>query len=211
MKIVPGVYTFSVLYENGTLDTITGTVPEASFFDRNMNGQNVQFGVSGTNNFILVNYSNKNVSLKAVKFECGDQQTLAHQEGGKWVLNEIPNFAEELAKCQRYLYVTRPQNENNYNSVGFGVCSSATAAWINVPLPVTMSKRPAVSYTGNIVVTNNGFFASGKKVTGMTTLDYSNHGVVLTITTDTGLEAGRYAECVAANNNEAKVILDANL
>lgn len=39
----------------------------------------------------------------AMKLELGTQQTLAHQDAsGKWVLNEIPNYAEELAKCQRY-------------------------------------------------------------------------------------------------------------
>ena len=42
-------------------------------------------------------------AVKAVKLELGSQQTLAHQdENGNWVLNEIPNYTEELAKCQRY-------------------------------------------------------------------------------------------------------------
>ena len=40
--------------------------------------------------------------FKAVKLELGSQQTLAHQENGVWVLNEIPDYGERLARCQRY-------------------------------------------------------------------------------------------------------------
>ena len=42
------------------------------------------------------------ILVEAVKLELGSVQTLAHHENGVWVLNEIPNYAEELAKCQRY-------------------------------------------------------------------------------------------------------------
>lgn len=59
-------------------------------------------------------------SFKAAKLELGSQQTLAHQdENGNWVLNEIPNYAEELAKCQMYYQLfssadTRPENLADY-------------------------------------------------------------------------------------------------
>lgn len=39
----------------------------------------------------------------ASKLELGSQQTLAHQdESGNWVLNEIPNYADMLERCQYY-------------------------------------------------------------------------------------------------------------
>lgn len=41
----------------------------------------------------------------AVKLELGTQQTLAHQENGVWVLNEIPDYGEQLRRCQRYCRV----------------------------------------------------------------------------------------------------------
>lgn len=47
----------------------------------------------------------KSVNLIAAKLELGSQQTLAHQENGVWVLNEIPKFGEQLAACQRYYQV----------------------------------------------------------------------------------------------------------
>ena len=43
------------------------------------------------------------IGLVAIKLELGPQQTLAHQENGVRVLNEIPDYAEQLLKCQRYL------------------------------------------------------------------------------------------------------------
>lgn len=49
------------------------------------------------------------VVVSAVKLEIGDSQTLAHNEGTEanpvWVLNEIPNYTEELWKCQRYYQI----------------------------------------------------------------------------------------------------------
>lgn len=37
--------------------------------------------------------------IKAAKLEVGNQQTLAHKENGAWVLNEIPNYSEQLLRC----------------------------------------------------------------------------------------------------------------
>lgn len=53
--------------------------------------------------------SGSSVTVKAAKLELGSQQTLAHLDStGKWVLNEIPDYGEQLLRCQRYfqLYST---------------------------------------------------------------------------------------------------------
>ena len=42
--------------------------------------------------------------IVAVKLELGSQQTIAHQENGVWVLNEIPDYGEQLRRCQRYYF-----------------------------------------------------------------------------------------------------------
>ena len=39
------------------------------------------------------------VVVSACKLELGSTQTLAHQENGSWVLNEIPNFDEQYMRC----------------------------------------------------------------------------------------------------------------
>lgn len=41
----------------------------------------------------------------AFKLEKGDTQTLAHQENGAWVLNEIPEPETERLKCQRFFQI----------------------------------------------------------------------------------------------------------
>ena len=60
------------------------------------NGNNIfEFAITSLDNTIV-----------AAKLELGPFQTLAHKEGSKWVLNDPPpDYATELAKCQRYLRV----------------------------------------------------------------------------------------------------------
>lgn len=77
-------------------------------------------------------------TVKAVKLELGSQQTLAHQENGEWVLNEIPNYGEQLRRCQRYLIPI-----NNWTRVRTSYYSG-TALFFTVPIPSTMRTTPAI-------------------------------------------------------------------
>ena len=91
--------------------------------------------------------------IKAVKLELGSQQTLAHQENGVWVLNEIPDYGEQLRKCQRHFV-----NFNPYKMAWFSMLPAVTGvvsagkvkAFSTVPLPVAMRTQPVVSYGGII-------------------------------------------------------------
>ena len=63
-------------------------------------------------------------TIIAAKLELGSVQTLAHQDAnGSWVLNEIPNYGEQLCRCQRYLrpagtqFITSQASGNIYGSV----------------------------------------------------------------------------------------------
>ena len=52
------------------------------------------------------------VKIIAVKLELGERQTLAHQDAdGNWVLNEIPDYGEQLGRCQRYFQRFRTESE----------------------------------------------------------------------------------------------------
>ena len=77
-------------------------------------------------------------TVKAIKLELGSQQTLAHQEDGVWVLNEIPRFSDQLAACQRYLIPI-----NNWTRVRASYYSG-TALFFAVPIPSTMRTTPAI-------------------------------------------------------------------
>lgn len=50
------------------------------------------------------------IKLLAAKLELGSTQTLAHKENGIWVLNEIPDFGEQLRRC--VYYAEKIENEN---------------------------------------------------------------------------------------------------
>lgn len=72
----------------------------------------------------LGGFGNTDMTVKAVKLELGSVQTLAHQDAnGAWVLNEIPDYGEQLLKCQRYLrpagtqFITSQASGNIYGSV----------------------------------------------------------------------------------------------
>ena len=87
------------------------------------------------------------LKIEAIKLELGDTQTLAHQDAnGNWVLNEIPNYADQLAKCQRHF--VRFANFGSYiRSLGTGLATNTagTNARFSIPIPVPMRTKPSIS------------------------------------------------------------------
>lgn len=93
----------------------------------------------------------------AAKLELGDRQTLAYQDDeGNWRLYEIPDYAEELLRCQRYAQVITQWNQTYFaktyldeNSINF-----------NIPITATMRKgNPTVDILSNGEIR---LFVSGK-------------------------------------------------
>lgn len=80
--------------------------------------------------------------IKAVKLELGSQQTLAHQENGVWVLNEIPDFWEQLLRCQRYQYPLLAGKSTG--PIGYGYMFNKTQARFFIPTGVSMRVTPVV-------------------------------------------------------------------
>lgn len=87
------------------------------------------------------------IGALAVKLELGTEQTLAHQdENGKWVLNEIPNYAEQLAKCQRYCQVFDLTAE--YTVTAFGIATEQTAWRGLFPIFTKLRAKPVLVVEG---------------------------------------------------------------
>lgn len=87
----------------------------------------------------------------ACKLELGTQQTLAHKEYGDWALNEIPKFGDQLAECQRYLFVAQARSE--FACIGSGYISAdGTEAIIVVPTPVSLRIAPVCTVNGTLRV-----------------------------------------------------------
>ena len=82
------------------------------------------------------------VGAIAVKLELGPQQTLVHQKNGVWVLNELPDYGEELTKCMRYLQVITTPYDTSGNGVAIGYANNTVDLWVPIPLAVPMRISP---------------------------------------------------------------------
>lgn len=77
------------------------------------------------------------ITILAAKLEIGPTQTLAHREGDRCVINEVPEYGEQLRRCQWYSNVLPgiywlPQNADGTNR-------------LTIPIP-DMRTIPAVTY-----------------------------------------------------------------
>lgn len=158
--------TVSCLLSDGSFGFATGDIPneipaESTGVLANIKG-GVFFGVALFGNAKsyqfgrILNNSGSEIVVVACKTEFGPQQTLAHQdEDGNWVLNEIPDYGAELAKCQRYLI---PMDANSC----WGFAESNTSAYLYLPLPVSMRTTPV--FQGNLPPT---LWPGGNSVTSI--------------------------------------------
>ena len=147
-EFVNGTYTFSVLTADNELvfktvnitgDPLSTTVPLSNgnikmHYKPNITGlsDKIIFGIYTT------------LKLLAIKFEIGSTQTLAHKKGDTWVLNEIPDYATELLKCQRYLLYGPIEATNQ------------TGTYSLLPTPIRMRAKPSILGTPKVytVATN---------------------------------------------------------
>lgn len=74
----------------------------------------------------------KIADILAAKLELGDTQTLAHKENGVWVLNEIPDFGEQLRRCTYYAEKVESKDTPAITNSTF-VPSGATSAVFILP------------------------------------------------------------------------------
>ena len=134
------VLTYSVLTTSGLF--FTSFVVKNDTYHEQVVGGGISLGWNYTPaemvEFTLVNNTvNSDVIVLAAKLELGPTQTLAHLENGNWVLNEIPDYGEQLRKCQRYYQVHPaiywlPQNADGTNR-------------LTIPIP-DMRAFPVVTY-----------------------------------------------------------------
>lgn len=131
---------FSVLLSTGKLvcGVINGFGWNTAYSD-----ENIELYSTPTDLVICVK-SSLPITVKAAKVELGDTQTLAHQENGVWVLNEIPDYGEELRKCQRYFCRV---NVPTYARVGYGMGENSEALALTIPLPNLMRCTPAMTFS----------------------------------------------------------------
>lgn len=164
-KALPnGTYTLSLLYKDKT-----GSDPLRLIAANRSSGDVAQKVTKDASGLLSVTFTSGNcdkvlagfagstdnvATFIAIKLELGDTQTLAHKENDKWVLNEIPDFGEQLRRCQRYYYQSfegsNPKTNKGACAFIAGTVSSAPAA---LAFPVEMRTTPVVKIyspqTGN--------------------------------------------------------------
>lgn len=127
---------------------------------------------------------NNPVDILAAKLELGPTQTLARKENGVWVLNEVPDYGEQLARCQRYAIDLAAAGDRLYGPVGIGVAVFADRVYVQIPLPTTMRAAPVVKFTGTWKLVHGVAAASGSLVAGMEIDHISSNGVSLNVWTN---------------------------
>lgn len=150
-------YTLSLLYKDRTgsdpLRLLIGNRTDgdiAQTESKNASGiLSITFSTAALNkvNFGFTGSTDNSATIIAAKLELGDTQTLAHKENGVWVLNEIPDFGEQLRRCQYYAF--KPVKVKDYSRIASGIGMSGNLIAFNVPIPHMRNVAPVVTGIGN--------------------------------------------------------------
>ena len=145
-KLVSGSVTINTdgITLNGTMQQVLETAPvgtvTASALTQAGVGDVVPTYDSATKTVTVTAAGKK---LVAVKLELGTEQTLAHQNSSDaWVLNEMPDYGEELTKCMRYLQIISTPYDTSGNGVAIGYANNTVDLWVPIPLAVPMRISP---------------------------------------------------------------------
>ena len=147
----PGSPGYSVFTGNAVegagLSSVTFTVPEDT---TSLEARMIVGPYGTTGDFTAV----------AAKLELGDHQTLAYQdEDGAWQLFETPDYGEELAKCQRYLW--KSISPNGFSILGYALANSQAGAYLLIELPVSLRdgitpSLSTINFSNLIFIGTNG-------------------------------------------------------
>ena len=208
------VLTYSVLTSYGLFST--SFVVKNDTYHEQVVGGGISLGwnytPAGMVEFTLVNNTvNSDVTVLAAKLELGPTQTLAHREGDRWVLNEIPDYGEQLRRCQRYARSLRGNSKSAYCQLATGVATSSTKATLYVPLAQPLRTGPAITSTGNFRIV-----ARGGQVITVTGFDFnlsewSGSIVRFGVSVAGGLTAGDFVVLQPNNGASADILLSADL
>mgnify|MGYP000951808441 CR=1 FL=1 len=167
-NMVGKTYTLSVLTTDGLFSATKKIESSAPFiYDTAITNGSIRIQISDSGPFQAVIFANSGASINliAAKLELGSVQTLARQDtGGNWVLHDYPpNFQQELAKCQRYQWVTPSR------SMWIRAAKSASdAMYFEVATPTTFRANPAINTSLESADLNITGFGATSAATGFT-------------------------------------------
>lgn len=89
------------------------------------------------------------VTYAAMKLELGPNQTLAYESAGGWQLNNLPNFSDELMRCQRCQV---PWDIEGGAPRVRAVMIGTNYIQFTIPISSALRATPSLVYDGNLMV-----------------------------------------------------------
>ena len=158
--------TISVMDSNGNVYSKTLLIPASGMFD----SDNLYIGdnwwidlivlPSGDFyiRFVSITKAETTLGIQAAKLELGSQQTLAHQDAdGNWVLNEVPDYGEQLRRCQRYFV----RINNVYAS---GQVASNNTSFVDFAMPVPLRTNPVLTVRSKGALSSDGIIIAPSEI-----------------------------------------------
>lgn len=174
--------TFSALFEDGTLlsgtKKITTFSAQTTFASKAVPGGALALLYNSYwRGFQIDNSaSGATFNLIAAKLELGTEQTLAHKENGVWVLNEIPDYAVELLKCQQYYLPLIAGVRVVGTYVGNGTFRLA------IPTPIKMKGTISANLSALFISSHLGL--STATVSSVVSVTVASNSVLIDVATD---------------------------
>nr|DAZ83093.1 MAG TPA: hypothetical protein [Caudoviricetes sp.] len=208
--------TISILFADGTLFSQSFVLNRNEWFTLNVNSHGISSVSLGINNTDFTNLNNNffriiasvpgtlSDTILAAKLELGDTQTLAHKENGVWILNEIPDFGEQLRRCQRYARAYKCLLGQTF--LPLGAYRSDRKA-VSFTLPTSSFRAvPTVSTLNDIFQLFDGANVYG--ITSLAVTDYSDGLVTIYAYTSQPFEDGKVLWLFS---NKGTLLLSADL
>lgn len=158
--------TISVMDSNGNVYSKTLLIPVSGMFDSDnlYIGDNwwidliVQPSGDFYIRFVSITKAETTLGIQAAKLELGSQQTLAHQDAyGNWVLNEVPDYGEQLRRCQRYFV----RINNVYAS---GQVASNNTSFVDFAMPVPLRTNPVLTVRSKGALSSDGIIIAPSEI-----------------------------------------------
>lgn len=158
--------TISAMDSNGNVYSKTLLVPASGMFDSDnlYIGDNwwidliVQPSEDFYIRFVSITKSETTLGIQAAKLELGDTQTLAHQDtDGNWVLNEVPDYGEQLRRCQRYFV----RINNVYAS---GQVAGNNTSFVDFAMPVPLRTNPVLTVRSKGALSSDGIIIAPSEI-----------------------------------------------
>lgn len=132
--------------------SLTGVVPA--------NTSKIRVGFYASSGIASGNY----IQVSAAKFEVGGTQTLAHYDSANsvWVLNEVPNYDEQLFRCQTSTADSTDTYANQTNLVGYQVRPNVVDNW---DFRAPINSRGLSSYSGANVYSIDRWYVANTTIT----------------------------------------------